>query len=125
MIDTKSTVNFSNDAEFDFLEEQVKSAQEKYFSALSVRKANAIEEILYVIKRFGISAEDIGMADISKVQILSRKQARMKYWNPKDTSQCWTGKGRMPKLLRALLDEGTFSLSEMLVPKGVNIYRNM
>lgn len=74
----------------------------------AAEKADAKKQILELVKLHGLSLDDV----LSKTSAGVRKPVEAKYKNPNDESQTWTGRGRKPVWVQALLDEG-FSLEDL------------
>jgi DNA-binding protein H-NS len=96
-------------SELQALESQVQEAlRTHHFLAIS----KAREQILYIAQSAGLSVNDI-------LTIKAPKRAKsapvaVKYRNPDDTSQTWSGRGRQPLWIKAWVDAGK-SLDELLV----------
>jgi DNA-binding protein H-NS len=73
-------------------------------------KADAKKQILELVKLHGLSLDDV----LSKATAAVRKPVDAKYKNPNDETQTWTGRGRKPLWVQALLDEG-FSLEDLAI----------
>ena len=73
-------------------------------------KANAKKQIMELAKSYGLNLDDV----LSKATAATRKPVAAKYKNPNDESQIWTGRGRKPAWVQALLDEG-FSLDDLAI----------
>jgi DNA-binding protein H-NS len=73
-------------------------------------KADAKKQILELAKAHGLSLDDL----MSKAAVSARKPVEAKYRNPSDATQSWTGRGRKPVWVQALLDEG-FSLDDLAI----------
>jgi DNA-binding protein H-NS len=74
----------------------------------AAEKADAKKQILELVKLHGLSLDDV----LSNAAV--RKPVEAKYKNPNDVSQTWTGRGRKPVWVQALLDEG-FSLDDLAI----------
>jgi DNA-binding protein H-NS len=74
------------------------------------KKQEAISVLEEKAKALGFSLNElIGAAPVRK-----RKPARVKYANPSNSSETWTGRGRKPRWVEAALKGGK-SLSDLLV----------
>lgn len=73
-------------------------------------KADAKKQILELAKAHGLSLDEV----LSKSAPAVRKTVEAKYRNPNDASQTWTGRGRKPVWVQALLDEG-FGLEDLAI----------
>lgn len=68
-------------------------------------KAKAKKQILEIAKAYGFSVEDV-LGGKPVVVAASRKPVEVKYRHPNDESLTWTGRGRKPLWVVALLDSG-------------------
>ena len=93
--------------ELQELHTQIATAIEQQQAA---EKADAKKQILELVKLHGLSLDDV----LSKATAAVRKPVEAKYKNPNDESQTWTGRGRKPAWVQALLDEG-FSLEDLAI----------
>ena len=67
------------------------------------KKADALAEVERVAKANGYSLKELFDGE----NVASKKtKVAPKYANPADTSQTWTGRGRKPKWIEALLASG-------------------
>ena len=84
---------------------QLKDLQQRVEAALVERKA---EEARDVKEKMHALAEKSGfsLAELFGARRGKRGPAAIKYRNPKDTSQTWTGRGRKPNWLVAALKKG-------------------
>jgi DNA-binding protein H-NS len=84
---------------------QLKDLQQRVEAALVERKA---EEARDVKEKMQALAEKAGfsLAELFGTRRGKRGPAAIKYRNPKDTSQTWTGRGRKPNWLVAALKKG-------------------
>lgn len=86
----------------DVVEAEIKARQTE-------ERAKAKKQILEIAKSFNISVEDVlgkGAA--------GRKPVEAKYRHPTDSSLTWTGRGRKPAWVQALLDQGK-TLDDLLI----------
>lgn len=67
-------------------------------------KAKAKKQILEIAKAYGFSVEDVLGGKVAPV--IGRKPVEVKYRHPDDESLTWTGRGRKPLWVVALLDSG-------------------
>ena len=94
-------------AELQDLHTKIATAIEQQQAA---EKAEAKKQILELVKLHGLSLDDV----LSKATASVRKPVEAKYKNPNDESLTWTGRGRKPVWVQALLDEG-FSLEDLAI----------
>lgn len=87
--------------------EQITTAIEQQEAA---KKAEAKKQIMELAKSYGLSLDEV----LSKATTAARKPVEAKYKNPNDASQTWSGRGRKPVWVQALLDEG-FSLEDLAI----------
>jgi DNA-binding protein H-NS len=88
-------------AELRTLESQVQEAL-KTHNYLAISKAR--EQILHIAQSAGLSIDDI-LASKAPKRVKSASVA-VKYRNPDDASQTWTGRGRQPLWIKAWVDAG-------------------
>lgn len=101
----------------DELEKLIRRAQRK----LDRRRLEAVKkaqtEVGKIAKNLGVSVEDLLQENPSrkkaerkitrrKIKPGVRKPAKVKYRNPADSSQTWTGRGKRPIWLRDALENG-------------------
>lgn len=81
----------------DAVEAEIKARQ-------SEEKAKAKKQIVELARAFNLSVEDV----LSKTKGSQgvRKPVEAKYRHPQDSSLTWTGRGRKPSWVQALLDQG-------------------
>ncbi|GGX79517.1 KorB protein [Vogesella sp. EB] len=68
-------------------------------------KAKAKKQILEIAKAYGFSVEDVLGGKVAPTAS-GRKPVEVKYRHPNDESLTWTGRGRKPLWVVALLDSG-------------------
>lgn len=68
-------------------------------------KAKAKKQILEIAKAYGFSVEDV-LGGKTVPTASGRKPVEVKYRHPNDESLTWTGRGRKPLWVVALLDSG-------------------
>lgn len=95
---------------FTELQDLLKSVVAEISRRETEEKANAKKQILELAKSYGLSLNDV----LSKATATVRKPVEAKYKNPNDESQTWTGRGRKPVWVQALLDEG-FGLEDLAI----------
>ncbi|KJV27580.1 KorB protein [Aquitalea magnusonii] len=76
----------------------------------AAEKADAKRQIMELVKLHSLNLDDV----LSKATATVRKPVEAKYKNPNNESQTWTGRGRKPAWVQALLDEG-FSLEDLAI----------
>jgi len=64
--------------------------------------ARAREQILQIAKNAGLSLKDL----LKPLLHASSKKLAVKYRDPANSTQQWTGRGRMPRWAKALQDAG-------------------
>ncbi len=69
-------------------------------------KAKAKKQILEIAKAYGFSVEDVLGGKVAAAAASGRKPVEVKYRHPNDESLTWTGRGRKPLWVVALLDSG-------------------
>jgi DNA-binding protein H-NS len=95
---------------FTELQDLLKAVEAEISRRETEEKANAKKQILELAKSYGLSLDEV----LSKATAVVRKPVEAKYKNPNDESQTWTGRGRKPVWVQALLDEG-FSLEDLAI----------
>ena len=68
-------------------------------------KAKAKKQILEIAKAYGFSVEDV-LGGKALPSTTGRKPVEVKYRHPNDESLTWTGRGRKPLWVVALLESG-------------------
>ena len=94
-------------ADLHALETEV-SAELKNRHYLEISKAR--EQILYIAQNAGLSTDDLLSRKVPRVK--SAAKVAVKYRNPVDANQVWTGRGRPPNWIKELLAQGK-ALSEL------------
>lgn len=75
--------------------------------ALKSKKANQRKEIIAQIKDLAASIDiAIDIQETEKKSSRKGTKAAIKYRHPENPEQTWTGRGVMPRWMRALLDAG-------------------
>lgn len=93
---------------YDELQAQVDQLQKQANEAKQKEKNEAIADMKAKIKKYDITATDLGLAAKPAVggELSAEKKAGApKYKNP-ETGETWTGKGPQPKWLKAALADG-------------------
>jgi DNA-binding protein H-NS len=67
-------------------------------------RAAARQQIQTILQSVGISLQDLMGAGVLVTK--PSKKVEAKYRNPSDANQEWTGRGRMPKWLKAMIEAG-------------------
>ncbi|ARB43984.1 H-NS family nucleoid-associated regulatory protein [Alloalcanivorax xenomutans] len=101
------------------LEKLIKQAERKLEKKRREAVKNAQAEIEKIAKDLGVSVEDLldekttgrkkaarKTTTRKKTKAAVRKPAKIKYRNPADSSQTWTGRGKRPVWLREALEKG-------------------
>lgn len=102
----------------DELEKLIKQAEKKLEKKRMDAVKTAQAEIEKIAKDLGVSVDDLlqekkargkkatARKATRKKKAAVRKPAKIKYRNPADSSQTWTGRGKRPVWLRDALDKG-------------------
>lgn len=98
--------NFS----FQQLRELEQQVAEQIASRQTQERAKAQQQILALAKSVGLSLEEILNAKVPK----QRQRAAVRFQNPQDSSQTWSGRGRQPRWVRAYVEAGN-ALESLLV----------
>lgn len=98
------------------LEKLIKQAESKLEKKRMDAVKQAQSEIEKIAKDLGISVEELLKTQTRKKKASKKKAgkkkagvrrpAKIKYRNPNDSSQTWTGRGKRPIWLREALDNG-------------------
>lgn len=95
-----SQVNL-NELSSEELAQLVKAAQEEKNSRQKQEVRDAYMQFQQIAKSIGVSVEDI-----LKIGRTIKNKRPIKYQNPQDKSQGWSGQGRKPQWLAAQLAKG-------------------
>ena len=90
-------------------------------SSMTKAKERALARVVTIVKLSGLTLADISAAlkttrkkSAKKVATgKTRAPAKPKYRNPADSSQTWTGRGRMPKWVEAMHTAGTLESAKI------------
>ncbi|MGB1202528.1 MAG: H-NS family nucleoid-associated regulatory protein, partial [Alloalcanivorax venustensis] len=100
------------------LEKLIKQAEKKLEKKRLDAVKSAQAEISKIAKDLGVSVDDLLQEKASRQKKAARKTtarkkkagvrkpAKVKYRNPNDSSQTWTGRGKRPVWLREALENG-------------------
>ena len=85
---------------------RLQSMLERVDAAIGARetqeKAELRERFRVIAERAGFTLDDV----MGEIRVPQRAKAAVKFQNPKDPSETWTGRGRMPRWLAAKLKAG-------------------
>jgi DNA-binding protein H-NS len=98
-------------------ETELQAVIEKAEIALKNKQANKRKEVIAKIKELAASIDvQVEIHEVGKKTIrpASVSKVPIKYRHPKESDKSWTGRGMMPKWVKALLDKG-HDLSEFKV----------
>ena len=97
------------------LQKVIEDAERALKNKLSSRRKEVIAQIRELAASIGVMVEII-----ESEKKISRKGVKVpiKYRHPQDPEKAWTGRGMMPRWLKALVDEGR-KLSDFEVKKQV------
>ncbi|OUD16337.1 hypothetical protein TPSD3_00810 [Thioflexithrix psekupsensis] len=100
---------------------EVKKLTEKLIlQAQKDAKSELKTKIRKMAKERGLRIRDLNLDDLGDLDKKPKKPKKVfpvKYRNPQDSNQTWTGLGKQPLWVRACLAEGT-TLEQLLVPKS-------
>jgi DNA-binding protein H-NS len=65
-----------------------------------------IKQLRALLKKFKLGLPDVRIALASPTGKLQRRKVRPKYRNPAKRSETWTGRGRMPVWMAAMVKKG-------------------
>ena len=86
---------------------EIESLQQQAEAARAKELATAVAEVRRMIKDFGLTAVDCGFAGTkASGAAKASKPAPVKFRHPDDASVTWSGRGKAPKWLSALENEG-------------------
>lgn len=90
------------------LEKQIAELQQKKEAILNEQRETKLNEAITIIKQFGFTAHDLGIATGSnkKSSGANKTQLEPKYQHPKDNSLKWVGRGAYPKWVKDFLAGG-------------------
>ena len=90
------------------LENQIAELQQKKETLLNEQRETKLNEVITIIKQFGFTANDLGIAKGSnkKASGSVKTQLEPKYQHPKDNSLKWVGRGAYPKWVKEYLAGG-------------------
>lgn len=91
-----------NASELDLLVQEIEARKAEI---AKTAKANALAEILEVLKKYALTVEDI-LPLLQKKSGKPVSKAAAKYANPDDPAQTWTGRGRKPAWLHEAIEAG-------------------
>jgi len=88
-----------------------------------------MREVLALLKKHRLSLSDVRAAlDADKPAAgqsrMKGRKVTVKYRNPKDPSQFWTGRGRMPLWMADLVKKGAKQENFLIKPPGSSTMRN-
>lgn len=113
------------------LQKQMAELQKKQQALLAKTNTKVLSQVVALIKKNGLSLDDIAQAlksdkaTKSTAQKTARKKSASsgvkvapKYRNPENAEQTWTGRGKAPLWVQALQAAGT--LESALIPKAID-----
>jgi DNA-binding protein H-NS len=83
----------------DFEIQVIEELKTRHFLSIS----NALEQILHIAQSAGLSEKDLRAIKAPK---MSKQSTVMKYRNPADLTQQWSGRGRQPAWVKAWIASG-------------------
>jgi DNA-binding protein H-NS len=110
-----SFMNKSAELKISAIEKQIAALQQKQKDLMSKNNAKVLNQIVSLATKNGISATDIAAALKSQkparkstpAKIGTRAAVAPKYRNPANAAETWSGRGRTPLWVKALMDAGT------------------
>jgi DNA-binding protein H-NS len=88
-------------------ESELKAVIERAEVALKNKKANKRKEVIAKIKELAASIDaTVEIHEDGKKAPRAVSKVSIKYHHPNDAEKTWTGRGRTPKWMQALLDKG-------------------
>ncbi len=90
------------------IENQIAELQQKKESLLNEQREAKLNEAITIIKQFGFTANDLGIATGSnkKSSGANKTQLEPKYQHPTNNSLKWVGRGAYPKWVKEFLAGG-------------------
>lgn len=95
-----------NNLSIQELEKVIADARERIEEKREEAVARARADIERIAASTGYSVEDLLGMGKSRARVATRKVVADKYRNPRDPSQSWSGRGKRPRWLQELLDQG-------------------
>ncbi len=96
------------------LDQQIAELQSRRQAILDAQRAQVLEDTRNNIRRFGLTAHELGLSTKSKAVTVVREA---RYANPANPSQTWPGgKGKRPGWVREHLERGG-QLEELLIKR--------
>lgn len=95
-----------NNLSIQELEKVIADARERIEEKREEAVARARADIERIAASTGYSVEDLLGMGKSRTRVSTRKVVADKYRNPRDPSQSWSGRGKRPRWLQELLDQG-------------------
>lgn len=95
-----------NNLSIQELEKVIADARERIEEKREEAVARARADIERIAASTGYSVEDLLGMGKSRTRAGTRKVVADKYRNPRDPSQSWSGRGKRPRWLQELLDQG-------------------
>lgn len=110
-------------SELEDVDAQIKVLQAKRDALLTAQRGDKLQEVKEIIKQFGFTPEDLGLADVLVPAMITKKARKVqpkmppKYADPTDPSKTWAGgKGARPSWVREHLEKGG-KLEDLLITK--------
>jgi DNA-binding protein H-NS len=105
----------SKASQISAIQKQIAALQQKQKALMSKNSTKVLNQIVSLATKNGISATDIAAALKSqkpaKKSIPAKKGTRAavapKYRNPANAAETWSGRGKAPLWVKALMDAGT------------------
>ena len=102
--------------ELEKIRQQIAELERKAQELVAAERQPVIDDIKAKIKTYNITADELGLtAKPAVTKDKTRKPVPIKYRDPADSSNTWTGRGRKPKWLEAFLLDTTRSIEEFEV----------
>lgn len=95
-----------NDLSIEELEQVVSKARQLIEKRREEAVAQARADIERIAASTGYSVEDLLGRGKARARPTARKAVADKYRNPRDPSQAWSGRGKRPRWLQDLLEQG-------------------
>lgn len=101
----------------DAIDDEIKELQRKRQELVNSKRASALEAALKLVRKFGLTAQELELVAPPKASAASKPKLPDKYRNPNNPAEGWHGsKGPKPKWVRALLDAGG-NIEDCLIQK--------
>jgi DNA-binding protein H-NS len=100
--------------------EELNELVEKAKKEVAIKEQNRVQEVRSQIEKLAgklnMSVDEVMHFDIKKKKSGSKPAGKVKYRNPDNPEQTWTGRGKRPRWLQEALDQGA-NLEDFAIAK--------